>query len=197
MLRRWTAALSLSLLGCALIPPAALAADDGYRFPTRQERFEWWARNVLGPSAVAGDLTSAAWGHWVTDEPVEWAKDDEGFVKRLGAAAATTAITETSFSLLSAAFREDVRYYRCPRAGLGPRLGHALKMTFMARRADGSAAFSPAKTMSPFAGPLVTRATLYPDGTTLGDGALSGAYAVLMNAGWNLAREFVLPAPEW
>jgi hypothetical protein len=29
------------------------------------------------------------------------------------------------------------------------------------------------------------------------DGALSGLYAVLMNAGWNLAHEFVLGAPRW
>ncbi len=193
----WTEALFVALACCALAPAPGLAADDGYRFPTGQERFEWWARNVVGPSAVAGDLTSAAWGQWLTDEPPEWPDDDDGYVKRLGAAAATTAITETSFSLLAAAFRQDTRYYRCPCEGLGPRIGHALKMTFMARRPDGSAAFSLAKTVSPFAGPLVTRPALYPDGYTIGDGALSGAYAVLMNAGWNLAREFVMPAPEW
>ena len=70
-------------------------------------------------------------------------------------------------------------------------------MTFMARRTDGSAAFSVPKTVSPFVGPLVTRSTLYPEGYTLADGALSGAYAVLMNAGWNVAREFVLEAPGW
>lgn len=197
MLRFWTAAVSVAFLHCVLVPGFAGAAGNGYEFPTRQERFEWWARDMLGPSAVAGDLTSAAWGQWVDDEPPEWPDDDEGYMKRLGAAAATTAITETSFSLLSAAFRQDTRYYRCPCRGIGPRIGHALKMTFMARRPDGSATFSVARTASPFVGPLVTRATLYPDRYTLGDGALSGAYAVLMNAGWNLAREFVMPAPAW
>jgi hypothetical protein len=197
MIRPWSAALSASLLCCALVATLAGAADDGYHFPTRQERFEWWARDMLGPSAVAGNLTSAAWGQWVSDEPPQWPNDDDGYVNRLGVATATTAITETSFSLLSAAFREDARYYRCPCRGLGPRLGHALKMTFYARRPDGSATFSLPKTVSPFAGPLVTRTTLYPEGYTLADGALSGAYAVLMNAGWNLAREFVLPAPKW
>jgi hypothetical protein len=197
MIRPWTAALLVSLACCTLLPASLPAAGGGYRLPTRQERFEWWARDMLGPSAVAGDLTSAAWGQWVDDEPPEWTDDDEGYVKRLGAAAATTAITETSFSLLSAAFRQDTRYYRCPCQGIGPRIGHAIKMTLMARTPDGSTAFSLAKTASPFVGPLVTRATLYPDRYTLGDGALSGAYAVLMNAGWNLAREFVLKAPKW
>ena len=197
MRRACPAALLVSFLGCVLLPASGLAEGEGYHFPARRERFEQWAMNALGPSTVAGDFTSAAWGQWVTDEPPQWPDDDEGYVKRLGVAAATTAITETSLSLLSAAFRQDARHHRCPCTGIGPRLGHALKMTFMARRPDGSAAFSLPKAVSPFTGPLVTRTTMYPEGTTLADGALSGAYAVLMNAGWNVAREFVLPAPGW
>jgi hypothetical protein len=168
-----------------------------YRFPSGREQLKDWALNAFGPSAIAGNATSAAWGQWVSDEPPEWPDSRRGFAQRFGAASLTTAITETSFSLLSAASRQDARYYRCPRRGLGPRLGHALGMTFMARRPDGSATFSVAKTASPFVGPLVTRATIYPERYTGWDGALSGAYALLMNAGWNLAREFVLKAPRW
>jgi hypothetical protein len=177
--------------------PGRAPGSPAYRFPTGGEELRAWALNAFGPSAIAGSATSAAWGQWVTDEPPEWTGDGRGFAQRFGAASLTTAITETSFSLLSAAMRQDPRYYRCPHAGLGPRLAHALKLTFMARRPDGSAVFSVAKTASPFVGPLVTRTTIYPERYTCGDGALSGAYAVLMNAGWNLAREFVLKAPRW
>jgi hypothetical protein len=168
-----------------------------YRFPSGRERFRDWAVNAFGPAAIAGSATSAAWGQWVVDEPPEWPDGGRGFARRFGAASLTTAITETSLSLLSAASRRDARYFRCPRTGLGPRLTHAIKMTFMARKPDGSATFSVAKTASPFVGPLVTRSTIYPERYTYGDGALSGAYAVLMNAGWNLAREFILKAPGW
>ena len=142
-----------------------------YRFPSGREQFKAWALDAFGPSAVAGSVTSAVWGQWVIDEPPEWSGGGEGFAKRFGAASATTAITETSLSLLSAALRQDARYYRCPCTGLGPRLAHSIKMTFMARRPDGSAVFSVAKTVSPFAGPLVTRTTIYPDRYTYGDGA--------------------------
>ncbi len=176
---------------------AASLASAGYRLPTARERVEAWGFNAFGPSALAGDFASAGWGQWVSGEPEEWSKDGDGFSRRFGVAAATTGITETSFAVLSAAFREDARYYRCPCTGLVPRAAHALRMTFVARRADGRAAFSVPKTVSPFAGPLVTRAALYPDRYTLADGALSGVYALLMNAGWNLAREFVLEAPAW
>ena len=182
--------------------PAARASGPAresleHRFPSGRERFRDWAVNAFGPSAIAGSATSAAWGQWVVDEPPEWPDGGRGFAQRFGAASLTTAITETSLSLLSATSRQDARYYRCPCTGLGPRLTHAIKMTFMARRPDGSAAFSVAKTASPFVGPLVTRSTIYPERYTHGDGALSGAYAVLMNAGWNLAREFILKAPGW
>jgi hypothetical protein len=208
----------LCLCGCLALPAGATAqsqADVGtspqdslqasvpapgspeYRFPSGREELEAWALNAFGPSAWAGSAMSAAWGQWVTDEPPEWPGGSRGFAERFGAASATTAITETSFSLLSAAMRQDSRYYRCPCTGMGPRLAHSIKMTFMGRRPDGSAVFSVAKTASPFVGPLVTRATLYPDRYTHWDGALSGVYAVLMNAGWNLAREFVLKAPGW
>lgn len=168
-----------------------------YRFPTGAERVRSWAWDGFGPTAIGGDLVSAGWGQWVSGEPPEWRKDGQGFAKRFGFAAATTAITETSFAVLSAAFREDARYYRCPCTGLVPRATHALRMTLFGRRRDGDAAFSVSKTASPFVGPLVSQSMLYPDRYTVGDAMLSGAYAVLMNAGWNLAREFVLKAPAW
>ncbi len=179
--------------GAAPSPPP----PSDYEFPTAGERLKDWALNAFGPTAVAGSVTSAAWGQWVSNEPREWPGSREGFAKRFGVASATTAITETSLSLLSAASRQDVHYYRCPCTGLGPRVLYAIKTTFMARRPDGSAVFSAPKTMSPFVGPLVTRNTLYPARYTYADGALSGAYALLMNVGWSLAYEFVLRPPAW
>ncbi len=175
---------------------ASVPVPREFRFPTPRDRVRDWALNAFGPSAIAGDVGSAAWGQWGSGEPEEWPDDRTGFGRRLGAAAATTAITETSFSLMSAALRQDYRYYRCASPRLGRRIAYAVEMTFVARKPDGRAELSLAKTFGPFVGPLVTRTTLYPERYTWADGALSGAFAVLMNAGWNLAREFVLPAPR-
>ena len=117
--------------------------SPGYRFPSGREQLEAWALSAFGPSAVAGSAVSAAWGQWVTDEPAEWPGDGRGFAKRFGAASATTAITETSLSLLSAATRQDTRYYRCPCTGLGPRIAYSIKLTFMARGPEPSARVRP------------------------------------------------------
>jgi hypothetical protein len=194
----WLAVLAL-VSGAAARAGAQVRSDSAgaYRPPTANQRWRDGAWNAAGPTAIGGSLVSAAWGQWVTDEPPEWDADGRGFARRFGVASATTAITETSLAALSAAMRQDARYHRCARRGVLPRVGHALRMTFMARRADGRAVFSVARTTSPFIGPLVTRATLYPARDAVADGLESGAYAVLMNAGWNLAREFVLAAPAW
>jgi hypothetical protein len=172
-------------------------ANGPYHLPTGRQRLVDWAKNVCGPFALAGDATSAGWEQWVVEEPPEWSGGGRGFARRFGVAAATTALTETSFSLFSALAREDPHYDRSARAGLRPRLAHAVKMTFCARRPDGREAFSVVKTVSPFVGPMITRTTLYPDRYGPGDGALSGAYALLMNLGWNVAYEFVLRPRRW
>lgn len=209
----------LILLGMALIPgrgfadeggtpaPAVLAGADapsveavspgGYVFPSPRDQFKDWAMNAAGPAAIAGNLVGASWRQWVTEEPIEWGDDRKSFAKRFGAGSLTTAIGETTLSLTSAAMRQDARFYRSPRAGLGPRLRHSLAMTFMARDREGRAVFSPGKTFSPFVGPVVTHTAVYPGSQTYVDGLVSGLYGLLINAAWNAAREFVVPATPW
>lgn len=153
--------------------------------------------NAFGPSAVAGNLAGASWRHWVTEEPPEWGGGGRGFARRFGSGSLTTVITETSLSLASAAMRQDAGYYRSPRSGFGPRLLHALGMTFMARDRDGDKVFSPAKTLCPFVGPLATRATVYPERYGMEDALVNGAFGLLINAGLNAANEFVRKSPPW
>lgn len=177
--------------------PAVAAVPAGYRFPTPREQFRDWAMNAAGPAAVAGNLVGASWRQWVTEEPVEWGATGTDYWRRFGAGSLTTALGETSLSLASALMRQDPNYHRSPRAGFGPRLGHAAAMTFLARRPDGRAVFSPAKTLSPFVGPVVVHTTLYPGEHRVVDGLVSGLYGLGINAAWNAAREFVVPTKGW
>lgn len=213
-------AVLLILLGVAPMPGFALGEDHGfvagvaaegpdttsatatgpgaaYAFPSGRDQFQAWAWNALGPAAIGGNLVGASWRQWVTDEPPEWGSGKEGFAKRFGAGCLTTAIGETSLSLASAAMRQDPGYYRSPRSGFGPRLWHAVAMTFMARTPNGDAVFSPAKTLSPFAGPIVTQTAVYPDRYDYTAALTSGAYGLLITAGWNTLREFFVRTPAW
>jgi hypothetical protein len=179
--------------------PAAAdtASDPHYVFPSARRQFWNWAWNAAGPTAIAGNLVGASWRQWVTEEPAEWGNDGEGFGKRFGAGSLTTFVGETSLALGSAALHQDPGYYRSPQSGVWPRAWHAIRMTFVARRPDGSVAFSPAKTLSPFAGPLVAQTTVYPDHDDAAAVLTSGAYGLLITAGWNAVREFLVPTPGW
>ncbi len=172
-------------------------AGIGYVFPTPREQFRTWVLNTTGPTAIAGNLMGASWRHWVTEEPVEWGDGERAFAKRFGTGSLTTAIDETTLALASALMRQDPNYYRSPRPGFGPRLKHAVVMTFMARDPTGRMVYSPGKTFSPFAGTIPVQSTLYPEGHTVLDGVVSGFYGVLIDMGMNVAYEFVLRAPGW
>jgi hypothetical protein len=169
----------------------------GYVFPSARSQFRTWALNCAGPSAIAGNLAGASWRQWVTDEPPQWDDDGRGFVNRLGTSFASSAMCETSLSLVSAAMGQDAIYYRSPLAGLVPRARHALAMTVLARNRQGERVFSPGKSISPFVGPLVVENTLYPEGYNFSEALVSGACNLLINAGVNLAREFILKSPAW
>lgn len=201
----WCVLLAVALAPGVAFGAAAGGADsastparpDGYVFPSRRQQLRAWALNASGPAAIAGNLAAASWRQWVTEQPPKWDTDGAGFAKRFGTASLTTAISETSVSLTSALMRQDAGYYRAPASGLRPRLRHAVAMTFLARDVAGDRVFSPAKTFSYFVGPAVTQASFYPEGYTAADVLVSGAYTLLINAGLNVAYEFVLGAPAW
>jgi len=186
-------------LGLALPAAPAATSDDagGYRFPTPRDQFRTWMLDAAGPTAIAGNLMGASWRHWVTEEPVEWGNDGRAFAKRFGTGSLTTAIDATTLALASALMRQDPNYYRSPRPGFGPRLRHAVVMTFMARDRTGRMVYSPGKTFSSFAGTIPVQSTLYPEGHTVLDGFVSGLYGVCISMGINAAKEFVLKAPRW
>jgi hypothetical protein len=87
--------------------------------------------------------------------------------------------------------KQDPMYYRCGCSGVGPRIGHAIKMTFMSRNRSGALVFAPPKIVSPFVGPLVTRNTIYPSRFDSSNAATAGAYYLAGSIGWNLVREFI------
>jgi hypothetical protein len=64
-------------------------------------------------------------------------------------------------------------------------------MSFLSPNQSGNLVFSPAKIISPFTGPAVTRNTLYPDRFGWGDVASGGPYYFAGSLAWNLFREFV------
>ena len=174
-----------------------VSATSGYIFPSRAQMNRYWVRSIVGPQAFVRSTFRASWGTWVTNSPEEWEKDFSGWSKRFGTSLLGNTINTTSLVLLSGATHQDPMYYRCSCPEFWPRVRHAIMLTVVGRNRSGDAVFSPAKVISPFTGPMVTRNTIYPDRYNSGDAVVAGAYNLLGNAGWNLVREFIWKRPRW
>jgi len=170
--------------GCAPV-------SNGYVFPSRAKMVRYWAGSVFGPRAYIGGVIRASWGTWASNSPEEWDNDFPGWSNRFGASVADNAMNQSALVLLSGAMHQDPMYYRCVCSGFWPRMGHVIKMTFAGRNRSGDTVFSPAKVISPFVGPMVTRHTIYPDRFNSGDAAAGGASYLLGSVAWNAVREFI------
>ena len=165
-------------------------ASTTYVFPTSGEMNRYWLKNTLGPKALIGATFSATWGTWVTDSPSGWGKDASGWGQRYGTSLLDNGINTSTLILWSRAMNQDPRFSRCDCTGVKARGLHAIKLSFMSRDRSGRFVFSPAKIGSPFAGPMVTRNTIYPE-TGWGRAFSGGAYYLAGSVAWNLAREFI------
>ena len=151
----------------------------------------YWLRSTVGAKALIGGVFTGSWRTWVNQSPEEWDQGANGWSRRFGVALLDNGINTSALVLASRAMHQDPRYRRCDCKGAGARAGHAFLLTFMSLNRNGDRTFAPAKLVTPFFGPLVTRNTVYPDRFGSGDAATSGAYYLLGSVGWNLFREFV------
>jgi hypothetical protein len=170
--------------------PALTPAATPYMFPSTGEIGQYWLRNMLGAKAFLGATISASFDTWVNTTPSKWGHR-RGWGKRFGVSLLDNAMDESALNLLSLATKQDPMYYPCGCSGVWRRAKHAIKLSFTGRNFSGDYVFSPAKIVSPFVGPMVTRTTIYPYGYKASDGARGGAYNLAGDIGWNLFREFI------
>jgi hypothetical protein len=112
------------------------SSSDARQPITAQERIQWIAKGTIGPEGVAGELFGAGWGT-LFNSPKTYGTHWQGFGDRLGMSVAGNAVSNTMEAGLGAIWGEDPRYIRDGGAPFGHRIGHAVKMTFMAESRDG------------------------------------------------------------
>ena len=176
--------------------PSALPAT-GYVFPSRSELNRYWLRNTIGLRPLAGATFRATWTTWVNDTPDEWGEGASGWFRRFGVSLLDNGINQSALHLISRATHQDPMYYSRSGDPFWTRVKHAIQMSYKSRNHQGDLVFSPAKIISPFVGPMITRNTIYPDRFNSGDGLSSGATYLAGSVGWNLIREFFFKSPHW
>jgi len=99
-------------------------------------RLKWATVSTVGPASLTGGLFSSGLGT-ALNLPSEYGPHWEGFGKRYGMRLTGVATHNIIEAGLGAAWGEDPRYFRAFGQPVGSRIGHAIKMTFLARYNDG------------------------------------------------------------
>lgn len=200
---------SSSLLPTTDLPPAPVPASapvtvadvsgqafTGYVFPTRQERYNNYAWNALGPVAFAGSSFAAAIDQ-AFNFPHRWGQGMDAYGARVASNMGISLVTAISQYSLGEAFHEDTAYYHCECSGFLRRFRHAALSTVTSRRgSDGNRSFSIALTVSPFVGPLVAANTWIPSHNGPVLGFHMGEHNLLGQFAQDEALEFLYGSPN-
>lgn len=167
-----------------------------YERPTEKEKLRNYAFDAFGPYPILG-AAFAGGVQQAYGTPPEWGGGAAGYGKRVASDFGINLVTQTTRYSLSEVFREDTLYYRCDCTGFGHRLEHALISTVTARRGeDGHRAFSIPSLVAPYAGSEAAVLLWYPGRYEPMDGFRLGNYNLLIQAGLNVAIEFIYGGPH-
>ena len=170
------------LIILVLFADAATGAVAGQEHPYRNH----WKRSVVGKGALGWVFGGAALGQ-AMHRPSKYGAGAAGFGERVGAGFASNAVGRTVEHLVAAALHEDLHYHRSQKHGIGPRLGYALKSTFVTRNTlTGKATPAAGSLAGHVAAGAFTQGVL-----AAGSGAATAGIGVAASAGANIIHEFV------
>jgi len=118
--------------------PASPAKDSADAI-TGGGRIMWALNSTIGPGSLFIGALQAGWGN-LTNRPPEYRGGMEGFGKRFGLRLSSVGTSNVMEASLGAIWGEDPRYRPSHETTVHGHFAHALKMTVMAQRSDGSLA---------------------------------------------------------
>jgi hypothetical protein len=167
-----------------------------YHRPSEKEKLRNYAFDAFGPypfigAAFAGGVQQAY------GTPPEWGGGADSYGVRVASNFGINLVTQTTRYGLAEIFHEDTLYYRCECTSFGRRLEHALISTVTARRGeDGHRVFSFPSLAAPYAGTEAAALLWYPSRYEPMDGFRNGNYNLAVQAGLNIALEFIYGGPH-
>jgi hypothetical protein len=103
---------------------------------TAAGRLRWFATSTMGPPSLIGGTISAGWGT-LFNAPKEYGPHWGGFGERYGMRLTGISVGNTMEAGLGALWGEDPRYFRAQGQPFKQRVGHIVKMTFLAYDSHG------------------------------------------------------------
>ncbi len=168
---------------------ASSSSSDARQPITARQRVEWVAKGTIGPEGLAGELFGAGWDT-LFNQPKTYGPHWEGFGDRVGMSIAGNAVSNTMEAGLGAIWGEDPRYTRDTDDRFGHRLGHVVKMTFMAQNRDGQVIPAYARFIAIPGSNFLSNAWRAPGDDEAGNAAVRTGLGFLGRMGSNTFDEF-------
>jgi hypothetical protein len=126
----------------SLMTPLKPVTQEGRYVPiTDRQRLRWFITNTIGPPHMAGGLFTSAFGT-ALDRPKEYGPHWGGFADRYGMRLTGIIPGNAIEASVGSLWGEDPRYFRATNQPFKARVNNIVRLTFVARRPDGS--FQPA-----------------------------------------------------
>ncbi len=165
------------------------ASPTTYTFPDKHKRFKRYAWDTVGPFAWLGAGIGALIDQ-AYNKPREWGKTPTGYGKRFASSFGGNLAHQTAKYGLAEAFKQDTRFHKSTKIGVGARAKDAISQAFTARTRTGDTVFSVPKIRGYVAAGLVPL-PWKPARYTIWNGFGSAGLSALGSAGTNLVREFI------
>jgi hypothetical protein len=174
----------------ALLALVLMATCAGAVAPKRSQVREL-RHNVAGKRALIGAGANAAIGT-ARNHPHEWGRGPAGAVKRFGSNLGQHALKEGIQFGVAAAHHENLHYQRSNKHGTLPRMGYALKSTFIVPKTNkpGKKTVAMGRVAGNMGAGVISRAWQPASTAGLGAGLATGGIGLGADVGANMAREF-------
>jgi hypothetical protein len=175
----------VAILCCAALIAAVAGAAE-----RRNQRLREYRHKAIGKPALARAAVGAGVNQ-LRNSPREWGGGLGGFGKRFASGLGQHVVKETIQFGVGAWHHENLRYQRSNLQGTWPRLGYAVKSTFIVPRTN-----RPGKTVAlgrisgNLGAGVISRAWLPASAGGIGAGFASGGIGLGAEVGFHVAREF-------
>ena len=180
-MRRLPTAMCIFALACG-------AAVE--RRTTKHPRLHEYRREVFTKHAAVGAGASAAMGT-LRNHPHEWGSGPAGFAKRAGSSFGQHVVKGTIEFGVAGLRHENLHYQGSNKHGTLPRLGYAVKSTFIVPRTNRKGkTVATSRIAGNLGAGMISRAWQPASSAGVGAGLASGGIGLGADVGANVAREF-------
>lgn len=176
---------------------SALVRDDSARLSyarpgeySMDERVDDYVRSLISPGAFGKTLLSTGWKE-LNGVPPEWGTGIEGFGRTFAYKYLNRVTSHTIEFGVAALLHEDTRYFPSTEPGFWPRLGHAVKSTFVVPTAGGGSQFAFARFAGAFGAGAISNVYYPPSSRGIGATLRRGGWSIAGDVGGNILKEFM------